>query len=990
MILGAVAAMVPAAAGAPFGTVVPIGGHASDIALDEPRGVVYMANFAANRIDIVSLANRKTGNSIPVAPYPSSLALSPGGHFLLVAHFGNFKAPSSPVNALTLLDLVSGGKQTFTLGDPPLGVGFGADGLALVVTTSEFLLFDPSSGALRVLDTVAGVSARALPVPPATFPPQIVAASVGVSADGYWMFGLTDTIRFRYDVRSQVISPAGYTSDPAQGPRVVSVSRDGAYFTAGWGLFNAGGRLLSQFANPSGQLNAGSHVIDSVAGLIYAQIPEGQASAGAPGTAGAAPPVLMIADADNLTVRERLRLPENLAGKSLLNAARDTVYAISDSGLTILPVGSLNHAHRLSASREDVVFRGSFCDRQAAVQDVIVSDPGGGQTDFTITTATPGISISPASGTTPAMVHVAVDPRAFADRRGTVTAFLHIASQSAVNLPADVRILINNRAPEQRGSIVDVPGTLVDILADPGRDQFYILRQDRNQVLVFDATTKQQIAALRTGNTPTQMAITFDQGTLLVGHENSQLAYAYDLNTLKPLVPVSFPPGHYPRSIASSGLATLAASRVAGPVHTIDRVDLASRTASTPATLGPYENNINLNTVLAASSNGASILAAMADGTVLLYDANADSFIASRKDYAALAGAYAASNFNFFVADNHLLNESLVPIADLDASIGPSSGFVFVDQTAFRTTAAAATAPGVMERVDLNSASAVRPTPITEAPLAGQPGSVFSRTLAPLANRSAFVSLTTSGFTVIAWDYDASVAPPALQKVLSAADDAAPVAPGGLVTVWGTQLSPVNIASNEVPVPAALADSCLTVNGALAPMLFASPRQINAQLPFEVEGHATMVLHTPGGTSNDLNFNILSTAPSVFRSGVAGPQSGIPTVVRAKNNQLVTAANPIHRGEAIVIWATGLGRTDPPLATGMAGPAHPLPAALVRPEVSLGGLSLPLYYAGAAPGLVGVYQINALVPGWAPTGMQVPLIITQGSVSTRLTVRVID
>ncbi len=352
--LAALVVLAPAARGGTFGVVVPIGGHASDIALDEPRGLVYVANFGAARIDVVSLANQKAGNSIAVAPFPGSMALSSDGHFLLIAHFGNFKAPASSANALTLVDLVSGGKQTFALGDTPLGVGFGADGLALIVTTTEFLLFDPLSGALQVLDTVAGVSARTLPVPSATFPPQIVAASVGVSADGDWMFGLTDTIRFRYDVRGRTVSPAGYTSDPAQGPRVVSVSRDGSSFTAGWGLFNATGHLLSQFANPSGQLNVGSHVIDSVAGLIYAQIPQGQPSGtGAPASpAAAAPPVLMIADADNLTVREQLRLPENLAGKSLLNAARDTVYSISDSGVMILPVGSLNRAHRLARRRD--------------------------------------------------------------------------------------------------------------------------------------------------------------------------------------------------------------------------------------------------------------------------------------------------------------------------------------------------------------------------------------------------------------------------------------------------------------------------------------------------------------------------------------------------------------------------------------------------------------------------------------------------------------
>jgi uncharacterized protein (TIGR03437 family) len=984
------ASLLPLAEAATFGSVVPLGGQAADIALDEARGVLYVANFGAARIDVVSLAKQTAGRSIRVAPYPGSIALSPDGRFLVAAHFGNFQPPNSAANALTVIDLVSNGQQTLALGDPPLGVAFGADGRALVVTTTEFLLFDPVSGAIQVLDTIAGVTARTLPVPPANFPPQIVAASAGVSADGHWIYGLTDTFRFRYDVLGQVVTSAGYTSDPAQGPRAVSVSRDGAYFTAGWGLFDARGHLLSQFPNPSGQLNVGSHAIDSVAGVIYAQIPQAGAQTAAPGAiAPSQPPVLMVVDADNLTVRDQLQLPENLAGKSLLNAARDTMYSVSDSGVMILAVGSVGRAHRLAASREDIVFQGNFCVRQAASQDLVISDPGGGATDFAITTATAGIAVNPASGTTPATVHVTVDPQAFASERGTVTALLHITSRAAVNIPADVRVLINNRAPEQRGTIVNVPGKLVDILADPGRDRFYVLRQDKNQVLVFDGTSFEQIATLRTGNTPTQMALTFDRSELLVGHDNSQLAYVYDLDTLSPLAPIYFPPGHYPRSIASSGNATLAAARVAGPVHTIDRINLLSRTAFTPATLGIYENNINVNTVLEASSNGASILAAMPDGTVMLYDASSDAFIASRKDFSSLTGAYAVSNRGAFVIDNHLLNSSLVPVGDLDRTSGASSGFTFVDQAGFRTTAAASESPGVMQRVDIGLAEIIRPTAMAEAPLVGQPGALFTRTLDALYDHSAFVSLTVSGFTAIAWNYDASVAPPSIQKVVNAADGSDGIAPGGLVTVWGSQLSPVNISTSEIPVPTALGESCLTVNGVPAPMLFVSPQQINAQLPFEVEGDATMVLHTPAGTSNSLDFTVLAEAPGVFRSGVAGPATGIPTIVRAKNNKLVTPANPIHRGEVIVIYATGLGHTLPAVSTGFAAPANPLAVAIAQPEVTLGGLVLPLYYAGLAPGEVGVYQINALVPGWSPTGMQVPLTITQGSVSTTLTVRVI-
>src|SRR5450631_840017 len=72
-----------------FGKVVPIGGAASDVALDEARGVLYIANFTANRIDVMSLANNAIQTSINVAAQPSSLSLSPDGHWLIITHFGN-------------------------------------------------------------------------------------------------------------------------------------------------------------------------------------------------------------------------------------------------------------------------------------------------------------------------------------------------------------------------------------------------------------------------------------------------------------------------------------------------------------------------------------------------------------------------------------------------------------------------------------------------------------------------------------------------------------------------------------------------------------------------------------------------------------------------------------------------------------------------------------------------------------------------------------
>ncbi|SPF32343.1 hypothetical protein SBA4_1130002 [Candidatus Sulfopaludibacter sp. SbA4] len=165
------------ARGATFGQVVAIGGQAADIALDEGRGVLYIANFTAGRIDVLSLAGLTIGTSMHVAAGPASLALSPDGRYLVVAHFGNAAPPASPANAMTVMDLVAGARQTFSLDSAPLGVAFGADGMALVATTSEFLLLDPSSGRTQLVDTVANVTAKStLPAPPGTPPVEIVPA----------------------------------------------------------------------------------------------------------------------------------------------------------------------------------------------------------------------------------------------------------------------------------------------------------------------------------------------------------------------------------------------------------------------------------------------------------------------------------------------------------------------------------------------------------------------------------------------------------------------------------------------------------------------------------------------------------------------------------------------------------------------------------------------------------------------------------------------
>jgi uncharacterized protein (TIGR03437 family) len=1035
-----------AAWGATFGTVVPIdipvGGHVSDIVLDEPRGVLYIANFTARRIDVMSLADKKITSSINVQPLPTAMALSPNGAYLVVTHLGGDpgfplfpQAQSCPNGGLSVITLGANSVQPFCLGDGGLGVAFGNDDQALIVTRTGLILFDPLSGAIQSIgdficdQVVNGVAppvcaiARALPTALGTSPTQIIAASAAAARDGFTIYGqaqLTQTssavLRFRYDVRDKNVVPLPSGSATAAAPSTVSVNRDGSRFMAGSGLFDRNGNVVARIKSAVNINNLGSHVIDSLGnasypyGIIYGQIPD-----------ASGPGALTLFDGDNLTVRQRIQLPENLTGRSVLNSTRTVLYAASDSGVLILPVGALNQEHLLIASKEDLVFRSNTCEKGILKQEFDVVNPGGGRTRFQIAPTdtqgklVDGISVTSDSVFTPAHVTVTVDLNKFQKQKGTTTAFLIIASPEAVNLPDPVRVLVNNRDPDQRGTFVNIPGNLVDILSDPARDRYYVLRQQKNDVQVYDSSNNNLIATLRTSTTPTTMTITMDRRYLLVGHDDSQFANVYDLNSLAAQQPIVFPVGHYPNSIAASNSTILAASRIAGAIA-FDLIQFPQRQAFPLPSLGIYQSS-GSNTALTASADGRVILAALADGNVFLYNDSLHTFTTSRKDFAALSGAYAASNNGLYLVDNNILNSSLVPIKKLDA-VNFSSGFVFAANSAFLITRgvpadpppptivchpvegipgpglcigeasnapftfkAGAIVPGAIQTVtglgpdkfDPSVSDIVRPARIVEAPLA--PTGAFTRTLAALRDQSALVALTDSGVTVIPWNYDAPVPIPQLNRVVSAADQSTAVAPGTLISVIGSGL------------PTALGDACLTANGATVPLLRSvSATEATGQLPFNIDGNTQLTLRTQGGVSDNLNITIRPTAPSVFRG--SGESADGASIFRAANNMLVSESNPVREGDDLVIFATGLGRTTPAISAGEAAPSDPLSVAVTPADVSLDGIPLQVVYAGLTPGGVGVYQINVRAPYGLNEGQAVPLVIRQGGMATTVAVPV--
>ena len=984
--LGLATVSIGAAQTPTFGIRVPIGGEATDLAYDQWRGVLYIANFTANRIDRMNLGTYQLEAPFLVDPNPVAMSLSPDMRYLLVAHYDNPKTGTPTNNHLTLIDLLLGTRKSLPLQEPPLALAFGADGQAFVVTTTEFLLYDPGSNSAGSLGTIASLGALATPVPDNTFPPDITFASVSRSGDGMTIFGVggaNATVTFSYDVASQTVSPGGIViASGGVGPRVVSLNQDGSVVMVGWIMLNHGG-ITNFVPQSTNQFSIGTSLFDDSRGVIYAQIPATDGET----------PVLQVLAEDNLTVLQKLRLPENTRGKSIFNPQSSIMYSISDSGVLVLPVGYLDSMSRVTTSVPSVLVRGNFCDSSPISRTFTVMDPGIVQSGFAFNPASPGVTVSPMVGVTPATVTVTVDPTAFSNLHGTQAVDLGLSSPDALNVINPVHVLVNHPDPNQRGTILEVPGTLVDILADPIRDRYYVLRQDNNTLLVFDGTNNTQLKTLRTNNVPTTMAISYDNQYIYIGHDDSQTLAVYNLNDFSrlPDVPTGAGNGNVIRSLAVANNKIIATSRDFKNQGHILLIDPVTLTATQPDAVGLWVNQIALGSIAVAIQDGSQVMVATPDGYTFLYDAGVGDFTVSRKDTSSLAGPYATTPGIFSVGDQ-LLNGSLVPFLGLDTSNGISAGMVF-SAGAVRTSAASQNSPGIAERVNFSTGAAILPTPLVEAPLlpvTGSSPSAFVRTLAVLPFHGSFVSLSQSGLTLLAANYDAPLPQPVISSVTSAADGTSGVASGGLISIAGSNLSTSTLASGTTPLPTVLGNSCVLVNGRPISLLVVSQSLINAQLDDSASGPAIMSVRTPQNVSPDFNFNVLPQAPAVFLNGQAGDATNLPAIYRGANGLLVTASNPVRRNDSLNIYAAGLGLTSPLVPAGTVSPSNPLATAVAQPTVTLGGIALPVTFAGLASGQIGVFQISVTVPSSTPLGLSLPLTIKQGGQSQTVNVRVVN
>ena len=211
--------------------------------------------------------------------------------------------------------------------------------------------------------------------------------------------------------------------------------------------------------------------------------------------------------------------------------------------------------------------------------------------------------------------------------------------------------------------------------------------------------------------------------------------------------------------------------------------------------------------------------------------------------------------------------------------------------------------------------------------------------------------------------------------------DEAVVSPGSIASLFGINLAAGTEAATGLPLPTMLAGTEVLVNDTPAPLFFVSPLQINFQMPFEATGSTVpIVVASDGVRGPEGMVQVEPAAPGIF---TAVPGGSGPGAILNEDFSPNSAENPAAVGSVVQIFATGLGATDPPLATGQPGASSPpLNLTVMEPVVMIGGTPAEVLFSGMAPGFVGLYQVNARVPTAAPAGDAVPLEIEIGGGSS--------
>jgi uncharacterized protein (TIGR03437 family) len=243
---------------------------------------------------------------------------------------------------------------------------------------------------------------------------------------------------------------------------------------------------------------------------------------------------------------------------------------------------------------------------------------------------------------------------------------------------------------------------------------------------------------------------------------------------------------------------------------------------------------------------------------------------------------------------------------------------------------------------------------------------------------------STGEATNAIWAFSLGPLVPAITAVVNGASFVGGgVVPGEIATAFGTNLTSTNgiNLTSGLPLPTTFLTDSLTVNNQQA-ALFAvdnvnGQQQYNFQVPWEVSSGPTVTISASNNSTSSASITVpvLTAQPGIFNYSAGGNTYG---AILHANFQLANTANPAKPGETVLIYCTGLGAVSSPPEDGEPGNAQ---MTMATPTVTIGGTKAMVSFSGLAPGFVGLYQVNAVVPESLAAGNQPVIVDASGAFS---------
>jgi len=300
-------------------------------------------------------------------------------------------------------------------------------------------------------------------------------------------------------------------------------------------------------------------------------------------------------------------------------------------------------------------------------------------------------------------------------------------------------------------------------------------------------------------------------------------------------------------------------------------------------------------------------------------------------------------------------------------------------------------------------------TPVASRPDEGpQPlGSGFVARLSPDGTTLSPTQLTVGAYMAVRSDGSAVVVGGATLAIVSLSSvgrvaaicdtaDAAKivsVAPGQLLTLYGTSLAPEGVPNG---FPTSFNGVTVTFNGIAAPILYTSGIQINLQVPYEISGQTQVTMQVSSQSvsppvAESYILAVVERQPSVFIAGAGFSQplfdiarcngqnvSGLQPLALNADGTQNSCANPAASGSTVTIFLNGLGVSNPAQTTGTVSPS----LVAISPAAGfVSGSSAATNFLSTAtlPGYIdSVAQVQIQVTSTSPS-INIPLEVQQPS-----------